>query len=101
MEIHDSKTRAASLLEEIDAFLSETGMGQSYFGKVAAGNSELVARLRDGGRVWFETEQKVRSFIGGYNPSSVAPSSAAAQPKGSLPSQKRGGAVSDVQGVQS
>ena len=52
-----------SLLCEIDAFLSETGMGASYFGKKAASNSELVERLRNGGRVWPETEQKVRAFI--------------------------------------
>jgi hypothetical protein len=52
-----------SLLAEIDAFLGQSGMGESYFGKAAAGNSELVSRLRAGGRVWPETEQKVRSFI--------------------------------------
>lgn len=52
-----------SLLSEIEAFLSETGMGESYFGKCAVGNSELVQRLRDGGRVWPETEAKARSFM--------------------------------------
>lgn len=55
--------KAPSILDEIDAFLRESGMGASYFGKVATGNSELVARLRAGGRVWPETEQKVRDFI--------------------------------------
>ena len=38
-------------------------MGETYFGKASAGNSELVARLRNGGRVWPETEQKVLAFI--------------------------------------
>ena len=52
-----------NLLEEIREFLAETGMGASYFGKKAASNSELVARLEDGGRVWPETAKKVRSFI--------------------------------------
>lgn len=51
------------LLTEIEAFLSETGMGASYFGRVAAGNSELVGRLRANRRIWPETEEKVRSFI--------------------------------------
>lgn len=51
------------LLAEIDAFLAETGMGASYFGKIAVGNSELVKRLRSGGRLWPETAQKVRHFI--------------------------------------
>ena len=54
---------APSLIELIETFLSETGMGASYFGKVAAGNSEIVPRLRNGKRVWPETEQKVRAFI--------------------------------------
>lgn len=51
------------ILTEIDTFLSETGMGASYFGKKAAGNSEVVARLRSGGRVWPETRDKLLSFI--------------------------------------
>lgn len=55
--------KAPSILNEIDAFLRESGMGASYFGKVATGNSELVARLRAGGRVWPETDEKVREFI--------------------------------------
>ena len=52
-----------SLIEEIETFLRESGMGASYFGKLATGNSELVARLKQGRRVWPETEQKVREFI--------------------------------------
>lgn len=51
------------LLETIDAFLAETGMGAAYFGKRAVGNSELVARLRAGRRVWPETEGRVLAFI--------------------------------------
>lgn len=53
----------SKLLSEIEAFLAASGMGESYFGKAAAGNSELVARLRDGRRVWPETEARVRKFI--------------------------------------
>ncbi len=51
------------LLLEIDAFLAESGMGPSYFGKVATGNSEIVARLRQRRRIWPDTEQRVRDFI--------------------------------------
>jgi hypothetical protein len=51
------------LLDEIEAFLSETGMGPSYFGKQAVRNSEIVARLRAGGRVWPETEAQLRAFM--------------------------------------
>lgn len=52
-----------SLIEEIDAFLAETGMGASYFGKQATGNSEIVRRLREGRPILNETENKVRAFI--------------------------------------
>ncbi len=51
------------LLADIEAFLAETGMGPSYFGKQAAGNSEVVARLREGRRVWPETETKLRAYM--------------------------------------
>lgn len=55
--------RHSTLLEEIEDFLSRTGMGESYFGKVAVRNSELVSRLRNGGRVWPETADAVRQFM--------------------------------------
>ena len=51
------------LLTEIRAFLAETNMGPSYFGKASCGNSELVERLESGRRVWPETADKVRAFI--------------------------------------
>lgn len=56
-------TKTGSLLDEIEAFLTDTGMGSSYFGKQAVGNSEIVQRLRTGGRVWPETDTKIRAFI--------------------------------------
>jgi hypothetical protein len=60
------------LLSEIELFLVETGMGPSYFGKVAARNSELIGRLRRGRRVWPETELQVREFIRDYRAASEA-----------------------------
>lgn len=51
------------LLKEIRQFLLETGMGPSYFGKVAAGNSEVVARLDAGKGVTLVTACKVRAFM--------------------------------------
>lgn len=53
----------SDLLAEIDSFLMKTGMGSSYFGKASTGNSELVSRLRAGGRVWPDTEAAVRKFM--------------------------------------
>lgn len=52
-----------TLIQEIEKFLAAQDMGASYFGKKAVGNSEVVPRLRDGGRVWPETEAKIRSFM--------------------------------------
>jgi hypothetical protein len=51
------------LLAEIDRFLSETGMGASYFGKAATGNTEVVKRMRDGGFVSPRTEANLRRFM--------------------------------------
>jgi hypothetical protein len=51
------------LLEEVEAFLARTKMGEAYFGKKAVGNSELVARLRAGGSVLVTTDEKVRAFM--------------------------------------
>ena len=51
------------LLDEIEAFLAETQMGPSYFGKQAVRNSEIVSRLRNGGRIWPETEAQLRAFM--------------------------------------
>ena len=51
------------LLARIDAYLDKSGMSETYLGKAAAGNSEVVRRLRNGGRVWPETEAKILSFI--------------------------------------
>jgi hypothetical protein len=57
------RTDSKSLLREIEAFLAAQPMGESAFGKAAAGNTELIRRLRSGGRVWPETEMAVRAFI--------------------------------------
>jgi len=51
------------LLDEIETFLSESKMSASYFGKVSINNSELVKRLRKGGRIWPDTEMKIRLFM--------------------------------------
>lgn len=52
-----------TIIDEIEAFLARHRMGESYFGKRAVGNSEVVARLRNGGRVWPETEKRLRAFM--------------------------------------
>ena len=59
-------THHPDLLARIEAFLADTGMGASYFGKRAIGNSEVVARLRAGRRVWPETEAALFAFMDTY-----------------------------------
>lgn len=53
----------ADLLKEIEEFLEVTGMGPSYFGRVSAGNTELVERLRNGAEILRRTERRVRDYI--------------------------------------
>lgn len=49
--------------------MQEAGIGPHRFGILAIKNGRLVERLRSGGRVWPETEQKIRSFIETHRPS--------------------------------
>ena len=51
------------VLADIERFLVETGMGESYFGRRATGNSELVRRLRKGKTITTRTEKAIRGFI--------------------------------------
>lgn len=52
-----------SLLQEIDAFLERKDMSPSAFGKAALNDPPFVSQLREGRRVWPETEERVRSFM--------------------------------------
>jgi hypothetical protein len=51
------------LISEIDAFLAEFRIGEFRFGLYAANNGRLVERLRSGGRVWPETEERIRAYM--------------------------------------
>ena len=44
-------------------YLAESGLSGSRFGLLAANNSRLYERLKNGGRVWPETEALVRVFL--------------------------------------
>lgn len=66
----DMNSNQDTLLDDIEAFLRDTGMGASYFGKSATGNSEIVKRLRNGKtkkgrpvRIWPDTEAAIRAFM--------------------------------------
>lgn len=51
------------LLQEIDAFIQSCGLAESTFGRKAVNDGKLVARLRNGRRVWPETAERVRAFM--------------------------------------
>lgn len=65
---HTPRIAADPLLAEIERFLARTGMGPSFFGKQAVGNSELVKRLRSGRDVTRATEKRVLAFIAEHSP---------------------------------
>lgn len=66
-----------TLLTDIERFLAETGMGAATFGGLAMGDRHLVRQLRNGRRLWPETEAKVRAFMASY-PTDRAPEERAA-----------------------
>ena len=51
------------LLSELEGFMAETGLSAHRVGLLCASNGRLIERLRNGGRVWPETEQDVRAGI--------------------------------------
>lgn len=51
------------ILPAIEQFLAATGIGASYFGQKAVGNSKLVKRLRSGRPIESGTEERLRAFM--------------------------------------
>lgn len=52
-----------ALLQRIERFLDETKMGPAYFGKKAAGSTEIVSQLRNGRTVRLDTAERILKFI--------------------------------------
>lgn len=65
----------SDLLPSIDKFLAAENIGEHRFGILAANNGRLVERLRSGGRVWPETEDRVRTFMQDRRPDIFLPRS--------------------------
>lgn len=63
---------APSLVRDIDKFMREHGLAASAFGRAAVNDWKFVRDLRNGRRVWPETEAKVRQFMDQYQPTQVA-----------------------------
>ena len=58
---------AKQLLSQIEVFLTEAKMPPTVFGCSAMGDPNFVFELRKGRRVWPETAEKAREFMGGVN----------------------------------
>ncbi|NQZ15111.1 MAG: hypothetical protein HRT94_09865 [Alphaproteobacteria bacterium] len=54
------------LLTKIDGFLTKAKMKETTFGRLSVNDGKFVSRLREGGRCWPETTDKVISFISNY-----------------------------------
>lgn len=61
-----------TLLQDIEAFLTKHEMGPTVLGHMALNDKHFVKNLREGRRVWPETEEKVRDFMAGYEPAADA-----------------------------
>lgn len=62
------------LVDEIEAFLRESGMGEKTFGHRVQREWRLVDRLRAGGDVTTRTAEKIRAFISDYRTKDSPPS---------------------------
>lgn len=55
-----------ALLKEIEGFCAEFNLSHYTFGYKATKNGRLVERLKNGGRIWPETEKTIRKFMSNY-----------------------------------
>ena len=56
------------LLSEIEMFIATHEMSEWKFGQYAMNDRHFVKQLRNGRRLWPETETRVREFIATYAP---------------------------------
>ena len=59
---------ATTLLEEIEDYLSRSDYSPTYFGKLAANQPYLVAKLRGGAQVIHTTAERVRTWMRDHPP---------------------------------
>lgn len=57
-----------SFIETVEAFLERADMAPVTFGREAMNDPHFVRDLRNGRRLWPETEAKVRAFMASYRP---------------------------------
>ena len=49
--------------QQVEAFLVETGMAATTFGREAVGDPGFITGVRKGARCWPETQEKCRNFM--------------------------------------
>ncbi|ENN89965.1 hypothetical protein [Bartonella bovis] len=64
--------RHSTLIKDIELFLADNKMSPYTFGFKSIKNGRLVSRLRQGGRIWPETEMRIRTFMK-YYPNNIRP----------------------------
>jgi len=70
----------SALIEQIDDFLSESGMTATAFGKETVGDPNFVHDLRRGREPRSRTVRQVEAYIAANRPS-IAPADAADEPE--------------------
>jgi hypothetical protein len=63
MKATEPRPEHAPLIAEIEAFLIETEVSASAFSALAMGDPTFVKGVREGRRMFFDTEFKVRTYI--------------------------------------
>lgn len=61
-----------SLLSDIELFMTTHGLTATRFGQLSLGDKHLVRQMRNGRRLWPETEAKVRQFMLTYRAQEAA-----------------------------
>ena len=62
----------ANILEDIEAFMEANSLSATAFGDLYSKDRHLVRQLRNGRRLWPETEAKIREFMASYTPADQA-----------------------------
>jgi SAM-dependent methyltransferase len=63
-DISDRRASTDPLLAAIVAYCRRTGMAESTFGRRVVNDGKFVSRLRSGGRITTQTNDRVQAFIG-------------------------------------
>jgi len=69
-------TLMATILHEIETFCETHKVPPTQFGLLAMNDKAFVSQVRNGRRLWPETEAKVRGFMREYQPATPHQSAA-------------------------